>query len=364
MSGSVGAYVAQVDRVLGAGQGLFPTSTGPAGVGGGGEPSPPMPPARSGLNVGATGAGEQYRGNWSAVGGLDAQTNGAAADGRTENERGRSGATGVRESARTQAAAIAPVTGSPAGVKLLVSTMDERLAAMEREITTTKAQNRLLATRLRQLAMSYRMATGAAGANPMAAMSGMMGGRGAAPASLGGLSGMPNFGALAGAPGSAMSALSRLPGVVQQAAMPSGGVPPLTANSSPHEVAKRIIWEAHRRGYSRAQTIAILSTAMQESALNPRASGGGGAWASIFQQDTSYSGRFNPNLNIAEFFNRLGAKGGPESPDIWKSIFWLQQRPGEESALAAYANGRRAYLSEIQSQTQAATRLYDNLTAA
>ena len=362
MSGSVGAYVAQVDRVLGAGQGLFPASTGTAGVGAGGEPSPPAPPARSGLNVGATGAGEQYRGNWSTVSGLDAQTNGAAADGKAENERGRSAATGVRESARTQAAAIAPATGSPAGLKLLVSTMDERLAAMEREIATTKAQNRLLATRLRQLAMSYRMAIGAAGANPMAAMSGMTGGRGAAPASLGGLSGMPNFGALAGAPGNAMSALSGLPGGVQQAAMPSGGVPTLTANSSPHEVVKRIIWEAHRRGYSRAQTIAILSTAMQESALNPRASGGGGAWASIFQQDASYSGRFNPNLNIAEFFNRLATKGGPESPDIWKSIFWLQQRPGEESALAAYSNGRRAYLSEIQSQMQAAIRLYDTLT--
>ena len=105
---------------------------------------------------------------------------------------------------------------------------------------------------------------------------------------------------------------------------------------------------------------------MQESALNPRASGGGGAWASIFQQDASYSGRFNPNLNIAEFFNRLATKGGPESPDIWKSIFWLQQRPGEESALAAWVNpnARRTYLLELQGQAQAATRLYDNLTTA
>ena len=210
MSGSVGAYVAQVDRVLGAGQGLFPASTGPAGVGAGGEPSPPSPPARSGLNVGATGAGEQYRGNWSTISGLDAQTNGAAADGKAENQRGRSGATGVRESARTQAAAIAPATGSPAGVKLLVSTMDERLAAMEREITTTKAQNRLLATRLRQLAMSYRMAIGAAGANPMAALGGMTGG-------LRGLGGgmMPTLGALGGIP--SMSGLSARGGSTAQA---------------------------------------------------------------------------------------------------------------------------------------------------
>jgi len=41
---------------------------------------------------------------------------------------------------------------SPAGVKLLVSTMDERLAAMQPQIDTTEAQNRVLALRLGQLA--------------------------------------------------------------------------------------------------------------------------------------------------------------------------------------------------------------------
>ena len=63
---------------------------------------------------------------------------------------------GCGGSARSQAAAIAPATGSPAGVRLLVGSMDERLAAMQREIDTTKAQNRLLATRLRQVAAAYR----------------------------------------------------------------------------------------------------------------------------------------------------------------------------------------------------------------
>ena len=153
MSGSVGAYVAQVDRVLGAGQGLFASSTGPGGVGGG-EPAVPAPPPRSGLNVGVSGAGEDYRRSRVGVVGLDARTNGAAGDGKSETERGRAGAAGVRETARIQAAAIAPATGSPAGVRLMVSRMDERLAGMQRELDTTKVQNRLLATRLRQLAMS------------------------------------------------------------------------------------------------------------------------------------------------------------------------------------------------------------------
>jgi len=67
------------------------------------------------------------------------------------------------------------------------------------------------------------------------------------------------------------------------------------------------------------------------------------------QQDTSYPGRDDPNVAISEFFNRLDARGGP-AHDIWKSIFWLQQRPGDVSADAAYAHGRQAYLAEIQSQ--------------
>ena len=175
----MGAYVAQVDRVLAAGQGLFPASTGPGSVGGG-EPGLPPPPPKSGLNVGVTGVGEDYRQSWRGVSALDVQTNGGAADGKAENERGQAGATGVRQTAQSQAAAIAPATGSPAGVKLLVSSMDERLAAMQREIDTTKAQNRLLATRLRQIAAAYGTA-----ASPIGGMGAMMGGRGGAPAGLG-----------------------------------------------------------------------------------------------------------------------------------------------------------------------------------
>ena len=145
--------------------------------------------------------------------------------------------------------------------------------------------------------------------------------------------------------------------------MPADGAPVLTRNSTPREVAARIIWEAHRRGYSRQQAIAILSTAMQESGLNPRAVSPNGLWESVFQQDSSYVGRRDLNTAISEFFSRLAAKGGPSSADIWKSIFWLQQRPGEASAEAAVAHGRRGYLVEIKSQLMPATRLYNELTA-
>ncbi len=130
----------------------------------------------------------------------------------------------------------------------------------------------------------------------------------------------------------------------------------LSAESPKDDIAQAILSEAINRGYSRDQAIAILSTAMQESGLNPSIPGGGGAWIGIFQQDTSYPGRSDPNQNIGEFFNRLGSKGGNQG-DIWKNIFWLQQRPGEKSADAAFGNGRQAYLTEIQSQLGAAQEM-------
>lgn len=148
-------------------------------------------------------------------------------------------------------------------------------------------------------------------------------------------------------------------------AFPSGsvGVPlgALTVNSSPREVASAIIHEARRRGYSPAQTIPILADAMQESGLNPKAVSPNGLWKSIYQQDSSYPGRDNPNLAISEFFNRLQTHGGPSSPDIAKSIFWLQQRPGEPSADAAYAHGRQAYLTEFMRQVGRARAMYNEI---
>ena len=140
---------------------------------------------------------------------------------------------------------------------------------------------------------------------------------------------------------------------------PLGG---LTPDSPPREIAAAIIHEAHRRGYSPHQTIAILADAMQESALRPDAVSPNGLWISIFQQDSSYPGRDNPNTAISGFFDRLANHGGTSSPDIWKSIFWLQQRPCEPSAEIAIANGRQAYLAEIESQLPRATAMYSDIT--
>ena len=200
MGGSgVGAYIAQVDRVLGAAQGVFPTAGGPGSVQTGG-PGVPAAPADSALGTGASTAGDGYKRTWGAVSGLDAQTNGTSSAGTAEGQNGRANATGVRQSAASAAAAIAPATGSPAGVRTLVTSMDDRMAAMQRQLDTTKAQNRLLATRMRQMAMAYRQ-TGQA--SPAGMFRGSGGGAG-----MGG--GMPSMGMGGGFPG--MGRFSRLPG--------------------------------------------------------------------------------------------------------------------------------------------------------
>lgn len=148
--------------------------------------------------------------------------------------------------------------------------------------------------------------------------------------------------------------------------IPAGaGIGKLTRSSSKDEVGEAIYWEARKRGYSHEDAIALISTGLQESGLRPDAIGGGGAWHGVYQQDTSYAGRDDPNKNIDEFLKRLDAKrkSPGASKDIWKNIFWLQQAPGIDSAEGAYAGGRQAYLSEIQSQRDEAKRIADAAAA-
>lgn len=189
--------------MLAAGQGVFPgPGPGPGSVMTQG-PGVPAAPLDSSLGSGASNAGDGYRRSWGAVSGLDAQTNGTSAAGNTEGQNGRTGATGVRQSAASTAAAIAPATGTPAGVKTLVTSMDDRLAAMQRQIDTTKAQQQVLATRLRQVAMAYRSAASNA---PAGMFRGMQSGGG-------GGGGMPSMGTGGGFPG--MGAFSQLPGALR-----------------------------------------------------------------------------------------------------------------------------------------------------
>ncbi|ANA85412.1 tape measure protein [Gordonia phage Bowser] len=137
------------------------------------------------------------------------------------------------------------------------------------------------------------------------------------------------------------------------------GVGDLTNASPPAMMARAIVGEAQKRGFSWTDSVATVSTGMGESGLrmvyHPN-----GLWGGIFQQDSSYPGRDNPNTNIGEFFNRLQGK---RHPDIWKRIFWLQQRPGEPDADTAFANGRKAYMDEIKAPRSDAEAMVRGIVA-
>lgn len=137
----------------------------------------------------------------------------------------------------------------------------------------------------------------------------------------------------------------------------------LTNASTFDQVARAIVVETGRRGYGRDESIAVLSTAIQESGLR-MVWHSNGRWHGYFQQDSSYPDRLDPNGNILGFLDRLDQKrsSAGASPDIWLNIFWLQQRPSDPSAQTAFDRGRKAYLDEIKRHVDQAARLYDHHT--
>ena len=299
-----------------------------------------------------------------AVRALDAVTGTDIGVGGTLRDAGRADGAGwassgaVVDGADTDADGLASVSGSPAGQRALIATLRARLAQQQHVVSVYKSRDARLAAVLRALAYGSAGRTSSDGM-PLGAMPfgpAPTGGRldgGTAWSGLGAAVSPPPL--LAHEFNPETSAAARLAAPGGPVGTPLGA---LTPDSGPREVAAAIIHEARRRGYSPYQTTAILADAMQESNLSPRAVSPNKLWVSIFQQDASYPGRHNPNLAIAEFFDRLDRHGGPSSPDIWKSIFWLQQRPGELSAEAAYAHGRQAYLREIHGQHQRAIAMY------
>lgn len=365
----MGALVRQVGQVLGRAHSLFgdpALSGGVAGLGSG----PGLTGAAGRVRIaqhtitGLSGAGPARYGGFAADAGAALDGAAAADDGLGAQVReagaadrsGRASSGAVVDGAAADTAGLAPVSGTPAGQRALVSALRARVAQQQQVVEAYKARDARLAALVRSLRYGSGRG-GAGGGMPFGAMP-MPGGVGGGIPSLPGLTGLSG---LSGGRGASRYAARAAPWPARAAGIPLGA---LTPGSSQREVAAAIIHEARRRGYSPAQSTAILSTAIQESNLNPRAVSPNGLWMSIFQQDASYPGRRNPNLAIAEFFNRLDRHGGPSSPDIWKSIFWQQQRPGEPSAVAAYLHGRQAYLREVQAQHGRAAALYHDIVGS
>ena len=295
-------------------------------------------------------------GRFAAAGGLDRVLGGIAGDAAASDGLGRARSGEVVCAAGDDVARVGPYTNTAAGRQALLRTLRNRVDEQRQVIAAYRQRDARLAALVRRL--SY----GRAGGGGLGSLLGAMpnGGGGGRPSGTGaGLGNLPGGWNLL----SGLTSGARSSGLAEPTPRASAGTPlgSLTLDSSPREVAAVIIDEAARRGYSPRQTIAILADAMQESGLRPRAVSPNGLWESIFQQDSSYPGRGNPNTAISEFFNRLDHHGGPSSPNIWTSIFWLQQRPGEPSAEAAVAHGRQAYLTEFQSQLPKATAMYRDI---
>lgn len=145
-----------VDGLLTAGCALFPDAPAAGNALRGETAAAPAPPSggalADGVNAVVAGGYERAR---STVERLDEEARQAVSEADEEAMSGRNRAVQVRESARVQAAAVLPYTKTPAGLRLLVSTLDERAAALRREVDAAKKANSAFAERLREAASGY-----------------------------------------------------------------------------------------------------------------------------------------------------------------------------------------------------------------
>ncbi|MGE2818270.1 hypothetical protein ACQI5H_24485, partial [Mycobacterium heidelbergense] len=117
---SVAEFVAGVDRLLTRGHGLFPAG----GLGGGGQVFaasggrglvPAAPGGDSGLTGGASAAGGAYQQAQAGADGLDEGSGQTVTQGGAVGAQGRAASGLIRDQARTTAAALMPMSRSPAG---------------------------------------------------------------------------------------------------------------------------------------------------------------------------------------------------------------------------------------------------------
>lgn len=147
------SYLNRMDGLLTAGCGLFPTGTAePRAVlhAATADIEVPEPPEGGGLAEATRAAAAEYRSAGKRVTALADAIREATNEAAAEGQRGRAAATVIRATARTRAAAITGVTQTPDGLGLLVSTMDERLAAMQSQIDASRRRLQNAADQIRQ----------------------------------------------------------------------------------------------------------------------------------------------------------------------------------------------------------------------
>lgn len=147
-----------IDRLLGRGAELFPAVEPDIALSGAEVVAAPAPTNGGALaaNVGA--AGGQLARAHATVRRLDEQSGQVVAAAGETGVGGRHGVEQLRAEARTQAAAIMSMTNSAAGMRLLVSTLDQRLGTLQQHIDSAKKAHVAAAVQLRELADGYNEA--------------------------------------------------------------------------------------------------------------------------------------------------------------------------------------------------------------
>jgi hypothetical protein len=144
-----------IDRLLGRGAALFPAAEPNLELSGGEVVAAPVPTSGGGLAAGLASAGGELARARSATQQLDEDSGQAVAAAGETGVGGRRGVERLRAGARQQVAAIMPMTNSSAGMRLMVSALDDRLAAMQQHIDSVKDANVTAARQLREIADSY-----------------------------------------------------------------------------------------------------------------------------------------------------------------------------------------------------------------
>jgi hypothetical protein len=145
-----------IDRLLGRAAELFPATEPDIELSGGAGPAAPVPTTGAALTARVEAAGEQWSRARAAVRRVDQQSGQLVGTAGETAAVGLRAAEQLREAARKQAAAILPLADSAAGMRLLVATMDARLAEMQARLKATTEANATTAGRLGDLADDYR----------------------------------------------------------------------------------------------------------------------------------------------------------------------------------------------------------------
>lgn len=155
-------FVAGVERLLSRARDLFPEGGASeqlaASVTGGSVPAAPS--SVSGLRSGVSGVAASYQEAQVTAAGLDEQVRLAAVEAGACGQQGRVAAGMIRDQARLVGAAAGPMASSPAGVRLIVATLDQHLAAMQGQLESTRGDYQAVSETLRQTAAGYRRLPG------------------------------------------------------------------------------------------------------------------------------------------------------------------------------------------------------------